>query len=90
MTLYTDEYRPIMKAGKFTPPLPIMVKAHSRFEAEDVDRINQVLKPLRNAENDTHTLINAILDSPITSTILPGHRSLYCVVYGHHSGIYLS
>ncbi|KZT06568.1 uncharacterized protein LAESUDRAFT_759388 [Laetiporus sulphureus 93-53] len=79
-----------MSGGRFTPPLPVMVKCNTIEQARDVDHLNEELKELRTAHNETEHAVEIIMHSTIARTILPNVRAYYCIVYGHVSSIYLT
>ncbi|KAL6298829.1 hypothetical protein BKA93DRAFT_830393 [Sparassis latifolia] len=82
---------PIMSGGKFSPALPVLVKCHTQAQAEDVERFNDVVKPLKHLdETTTEAIVDLINQSSVTPTILRAHQNFWCVVYGNRSGIFMS
>ncbi|KAL6307293.1 hypothetical protein BKA93DRAFT_823424 [Sparassis latifolia] len=82
---------PIMSGGKFSPALPVLVKCHTQAQAEDVERFNDVVKPLKHLDKTTtEVIVDLINQSSVTPTILRAHQNFWCVVYGNRSGIFMS
>ncbi|KAL6308953.1 hypothetical protein BKA93DRAFT_822223 [Sparassis latifolia] len=69
---------PIMSGGKFSPALPVLVKCHTQAQAEDVERFNDVVKPLKHLdETTTEVIIDLINQSSVTPTILHAHQNFW-------------
>ncbi|GBE82647.1 hypothetical protein SCP_0410320 [Sparassis crispa] len=80
---------PFMVGSKYTFPLPISVKCDTCNQADDVNRFNELLKPLKKLNPDSCTMLNLMANSPLMAEILPDIDEYYCVVHGSSSGIYL-